>query len=47
MKLNEDEPKLYYDEYDPATLETIISTRKKVIEYQKGKKKKRINYSVY
>jgi hypothetical protein len=46
MKLNEDEQKLYYDEYDPATLEKI-STHKKVIEYQKAKKKKRTNCSVY
>jgi hypothetical protein len=40
MKLQDDEPKLYYDEYDPDTLENVISTHKTVIEYQKSKKEK-------
>ena len=40
MKLKEGEPVLYYDEYDPAALDPIISTHKKVIEYQKAKKRK-------
>ena len=39
MNLTEDEPVLYYDEYNPEALEKIISTHKKVIEYQKSKKK--------
>ena len=38
MKLKENEKVLYYDEYDPEALEKIISTHKKVIEYQKSKK---------
>ena len=37
---------LYYDEYDPEALEKIISTHKKVIEYQKSKKIN-VNYLVY
>ncbi len=47
MSLKEGEPTLYYDEYDPEALEKIISTHKKVIEYQKSKKKKRQTYLVY
>lgn len=46
MKLNNDEPKLYYDEYDPESLEKIISTHKKVIEYQKSKKEKSKLFSI-
>ncbi len=47
MSLEDDEPTLYYDEYNPEALEKIISTHKKVIEYQKSKKKKRTNYLAY
>lgn len=46
MKLNDEEPKLYYDEYDPLALEKIISTHKKVIEYQKSKKEKSKLFSI-
>jgi len=46
MKLKEDEPVLYYDEYDPQALEKIISTQKKVIEYQKSKKDKKKLFSI-
>jgi hypothetical protein len=41
MKLNEDEPVLYYDEYNPEALETIVGTHKRVIEYQKSKKEEK------
>ncbi len=40
MSLKDDEPALYYDEYNPEALEKIISTHKNVIEYQKAKKRK-------
>jgi hypothetical protein len=46
MKLNQEEPKLYYDEYDPESLETILSTHKTVIEYQKSKKEKNKLFSI-
>jgi hypothetical protein len=39
MKPKDNEPVLYYDEYNPEAFEYIISTHKKVIEYQKSKKK--------
>jgi hypothetical protein len=40
MKLNDDEPVLYYDEYNAESLDKIISTHKNIIEYQKSKKRK-------
>ncbi len=46
MNLKEGEPQLYYDEYDPEALEKIISTHKKVIEYQKSKKEKNKLFSI-
>ena len=47
IKLKEDEPILYYDEYDPVALETIISTHKKVIEYQKKSKSKHKLFRIF
>ena len=46
MKLKEGEPMLYYDQYDPTALEKIISTHKKVIEYQKSKKDKKKLFNI-
>jgi hypothetical protein len=46
MKLKEDEPMLYYDEYDPTSLEQIISTHKKVVQYKKKKKKTKKLFSI-
>ncbi len=46
MSLKDDEPTLYYDEYNPEALEKIISTHKKVIEYQKSKKEKNKLFSI-
>ncbi len=47
MSLKDDEPTLYYDEYNPEALEKIISTHKKVIEYQKSKKEKNKLVSIF
>ena len=38
INLKEDEPPLYYDNYDPESLEKIIDTQKKITEYFKKKK---------
>ena len=38
IKLKEDEPGLYYDEYDPKALELIIETQKEMITHQKQDK---------
>lgn len=35
---SDDEPEFYYDTYDPQSLEKIIDTQKKIIEYQKKQK---------
>ena len=35
---SDDEPEFYYDTYDPESLEKIIDTQKKIVEYQKNKK---------
>ena len=39
IKPNEGE-KIYFDSYDPAELEQVINTQKKVIDYQKEQKHK-------
>ena len=39
MPSKEDEPECYYDHYDPESLEKIIDTQRKIIEFQKQKKK--------
>ena len=38
MPSKDDEPECYYDHYDPESLEKIIDTQKKIIEFQKQKK---------
>ena len=38
IKLKDDEPPLYYDHYDPESLEKVIDTQKKVTEFLKSKK---------
>ena len=38
MRSKDDEPECYYDHYDPESLEKIIDTQKKIIEFQKQKK---------
>ena len=38
MPIKDDEPECYYDHYDPESLEQIIDTQKKIIEFQKQKK---------
>ena len=40
INLSEDEPSLYYDTYDPESLENIITTQRKIVEHQKNKKVK-------
>ena len=37
INLSEDEPSLYYDTYDPESLENIITTQRKIVEHQKNK----------
>ena len=39
ISLSEDEPPLYYDHYDPESLQTIIDTQRKIIEHQEAKRK--------
>ena len=39
INLSEDEPELYYDHYDPESLQSIIDTQRKIIEHQKSKQK--------
>ena len=41
ISLSEDEPPLYYDHYDPESLEHIITTQRKIIEHQKSQTKLR------
>ena len=38
INLKDDEPPLYYDHYDPESLETIIETQKKITTHLKSKK---------
>ena len=38
VNLKDDEPELYYDHYDPESLEKIIDTQKKITEFLKSKK---------
>ena len=38
ITLSEDEPPLYYDHYDPESLQTIVETQRKITEHQKSKK---------
>ena len=40
MNLSEDEPRLYYDTYDPGSLSSIIDTQRKIVEHQKHKQSK-------
>ena len=42
IQLSEDEPPLYYDHYDPESLENIINTQKKIITHQKSKNVKKL-----
>ena len=42
IQLSEDEPPLYYDHYDPESLEHIINTQKQIIEHQKSKNVKKL-----
>ena len=46
MPSKDDEPECYYDHYDPESLEKILDTQKKIIEFQKKKKELR-NYFKY
>ncbi len=46
MNLKADEPVLYDDEYNPEALEKIISTHKKVVQYQKEEKKAKKLFSI-
>ena len=45
ISLSEDEPSLYYDTYDPESLQAIIDTQRKIVEHQKLKNQ--INYLVF
>ena len=42
INLSEDEPGLYYDTYDPESLESIITTQRRIIEHQKTKKSNKL-----
>ena len=42
INLSEDEPSLYYDTYDPESLENIITTQRKIVEHQKNKKSNKL-----
>ena len=42
INLSEDEPSLYYDTYDPDSLENIITTQRKIVEHQKNKKSNKL-----
>ena len=46
IKLKDDEPPLYYDHYDPESLEKVIDTQKKVTEFLKSKKDQKKLYSI-
>ena len=36
--MKDNEPPLYYDHYDPISLEMIIETQRKIVEQQKIRK---------
>ena len=42
INLSEDEPPLYYDTYDPESLQAIIDTQRKIVEHQKTKKSNKL-----
>lgn len=42
INLSEDEPGLYYDTYDPESLQAIIDTQRKIVEHQKTKKSNKL-----
>ena len=42
INLSEDEPSLYYDTYDPESLENIITTQRKIVEHQKTKRSNKL-----
>ena len=42
INLSEDEPSLYYDTYDPESLEAIIDTQRKIVEHQKTKRSNKL-----
>ena len=42
INLSEDEPSLYYDTYDPESLQAIIDTQRKIVEHQKTKKSNKL-----
>ena len=42
INLSEDEPSLYYDTYDPESLENIITTQRKIVEHQKNKRSNKL-----
>ena len=46
INLKDNEPPLYYDHYDPESLEQIIDTQKKVTEHLKSKKDNKKLYSI-
>ena len=42
ISLSEDEPSLYYDTYDPESLQAIIDTQRKIVEHQKTKRSNKL-----
>ena len=42
ISLPEDEPSLYYDTYDPESLQAIIDTQRKIVEHQKTKRSNKL-----
>ena len=42
INLSEDEPSLYYDTYDPESLQAIIDTQRKIVEHQKTKRSNKL-----
>ena len=42
ITLSEDEPPLYYDTYDPESLQAIIDTQRKIVEHQKNKRSNKL-----
>ena len=46
INLSENEPELYYDNYNPESLEQIIDTQKKVTEHLKSKKDTKKLFSI-
>ena len=42
ISLSEDEPSLYYDTYDPESLQAIINTQRKIVEHQKTKRSNKL-----